>query len=292
MLNQIKPMRKLLIFALSFAVFTTSFSQVHVGLFGGVGHYQGDLTDGAFVGKLTRGAVGVTVGYELSSRVTLRGGLTFAQIAGNDRYNSKDYLRARNFSFESNILEASLVGEFYTFNFENKRWSPYVFGGLAVYRFNPYVLTTNDEKIYLRPLSTEGQGLSQYPDSKPYSMVQLALPFGGGIKYAISDRVRIGAEIGLRKLFTDHLDDVSGNYADENDLRQERGDLAAALAYRADELPGGDPTYPTKGAQRGSAAQKDWYYLSGITLSFRLGDGGMFGGNGKRSGYGCPKVPR
>jgi hypothetical protein len=245
------------------------------------------------VGKLTRPAIGITGSYELSSRFMLRGGFTYAQLAGSDRYISKEYLKLRNLGFESDLVEVSLLGEFYTFDMDSRRWSPYVFGGLAVYHYNPYVLTTENEKVFLKPLSTEGQGLPQYPEQKPYSLTQFALPFGGGIKYALSDRVRIGAEIGIRKLFTDYLDDVSTNYADENDLIAERGEIAAALAYRGDEVPGGNPVYPLKGEQRGSAQQKDLYYLTGLTVSFRLGDGGLGGGGGgRRKGYGCPKVPQ
>jgi opacity protein-like surface antigen len=285
-------MRKLLFVSLFCFSCYLSFSQVHIGVFGGIGNYEGDLINSVYVGKLTRVAVGVTGEYELSNKLSLRAGFTFAQIAGDDQYNSKEYLKLRNINFESNIAEFSLVAQYYTFGFDNRRWSPYVFGGLAVYHFNPYILTTNDEKIFLKPLSTEGQGLAAYPESKPYSLTQLALPFGAGVKYALNDNIRIGAEIGLRKLFTDYLDDISTNYVDENDLRAERGDLAVQVAYRGDEVAGGNPNYPAKGAQRGGVDQKDWYYLTGLTVSFRLGNGGggLFGGGGKGK-YGCPKVP-
>jgi hypothetical protein len=290
-LKQIPLMRKYLFAGALIFIFTFSNAQVHLGLFGGIGNYQGDLINSAYVGKLTRVAAGITGEYEINSHLSLRAGLSFAQVAGDDEFNTKDYLKLRNLSFESNIVELSLVAQYYTFSFDNKRWSPYVFGGIAVYHFNPYILTVDDEKIFLRPLSTEGQGLTGY-DTKPYSLTQFALPFGLGAKYAINDNIRIGAEVGLRKLFTDYLDDVSTNYADENDLRTQRGDLSVTLAYRGDEVPGGNPAYPLKGAQRGGADQKDWYYLTGLTLSFRLGEGGggLFGGG--KGKYGCPKVPR
>jgi hypothetical protein len=289
-LKQTALMRKFLVAGFLFLSFLSN-AQVHLGLFGGIANYQGDLINSAYVGKLTRVAAGITGEYEVSSHLSLRAGFTFAQIAGDDEFNTKDYLKLRNLSFESNIVELSLVAQYYTFSFDNKRWSPYVFGGLAVYHFNPYILTVDDEKIFLPPLSTEGQGLSGY-DNKRYSLTQFALPFGFGAKYAINDNIRIGAEFGLRKLFTDYLDDVSTNYADENDLRTQRGDLSANLAYRGDEVAGGNPAYPAKGAQRGGAEQKDWYYLTGLTLSFRLGNGGsgLFSGGGKGK-YGCPKVP-
>lgn len=284
-------MRKLSFVCVFLSISIFSFAQFHLGVFGGIGNYQGDLINSAYVGKLTRVAVGLTGEYELSSKLSLRGGFTFAQIAGDDQYNTKDYLKLRNINFESNITELSLMAQYYTFGFENRRWSPYVFGGVAVYHFNPYILTTDDEKIFLKPLSTEGQGMTGYPESKPYSLTQFALPFGAGVKFALSDNVRIGAEVGLRKLFTDHLDDISTNYVDENDLRTQRGDLAVQVAYRGDEIPGGNPSYPAKGAQRGGVDQKDWYYLTGLTLSFRLGSGGggLFGGG--KGKYGCPKVP-
>lgn len=291
--RQITGMRNLIILSFLF-LSTVSYSQVRVGVFGGIGNYQGDLINNMYVGKLTRPAVGITGSYDVTDRLTLRAGFTYAQVAGNDRYNTRGDLRLRNISFESDILELSLVGEFYTFRFENKRWSPYVFGGIAAYHFNPYILTTDDEKIFLKPLSTEGQGLEGY-QNKPYSLTQFALPFGAGIKFDITENVRMGAEVGLRKLFTDYLDDISTNYADQNDLITQRGELAAAVAYRGDEVAGGNPNYPAKGAQRGSEAYKDWYYLTGLTLSFQLGNGPLFNkgsGNRKiRSGFGCPKVP-
>ena len=87
------------------------------------------------------------------------------------------------------------------------------------------------------------------------------------------------------------MDDVSTNYADPADLLRERGQLSLDLSYRGDEVPGGNPAYPDKGAQRGGSDYKDWYYLTGLNISFRLGGGGGgYGGTYKngRKGYGCP----
>jgi hypothetical protein len=36
-------------------------------------------------------------------------------------------------------------------------------------------------KTYLKPLSTEGQGLTAYPDRKPYNLYQAALTYAAGI---------------------------------------------------------------------------------------------------------------
>src|SRR5690606_15533698 len=99
-------------------------------------------------------------------------------------------------------------------------------------------------KIFLRDLGTEGQGLPQYPDKKMYNLVQIAVPFGGGIRLRLSDNVHISYEIGLRKLFTDYIDDVSTTYADEAILASRRGQRAVGIAFRGDELKDLQLDYP------------------------------------------------
>ncbi len=273
----------LLLLALSFS----SYSQLQLGVFGGIANYQGDLVDGIY--KSSKGAFGFTAGYQLTSRINLRAGITFAKIAGADSLTKQQDLRLRNLNFQSPLNEFSIVGEFNTFDMNYKRWSPYVFAGLALYHFNPYTFDASGNKVFLQPLGTEGQGLPGY-SSKPYSLTQIALPFGGGIKYNISDNVRIALEVGLRKTFTDYLDDVSGNYADPNDLLTNRGQKSYDLSYRGDELIGGNANYPSKGETRGSPKYKDYYYFSGLHLNFILPEGNGGGKAGRKSGYGCPTV--
>jgi opacity protein-like surface antigen len=274
-----------------------AFSQkIHVGVFGGLSAYEGDLVDKIFPKKVTNGVIGVTVNYELMDQFIIRGGFNYSIVGGADRFSKNDSLRARNLAFETKITEFSLVGEYYFFNLYDQKFSPYLFAGLAVYHFNPYAYNGNKEKIFLQPLSTEGEGLSQYPDRKPYALTQPAIPLGGGVKYAITDNLRIGLELGMRKLFTDYLDDVSKTYVDPNDLLAAKGQLAVDMSYRGDELPGGNPSYPSKGAQRGGANHKDWYYFLGLHLTYRLGSGEGGGGSSympgrKNKRYGCPRVP-
>jgi opacity protein-like surface antigen len=283
-------MRKLFFLSVLIGCSFFSFSQWQAGVFGGITTYRGDLNSKSlFQKQLLKPAIGAVVRYEWNERVNLRAGLTYAKVAGDDKYNQKENLRIRNLNFESSIIELSAMGEFHTFDLSMKRWSPYVFAGLAIYHFDPYTYDTANQKVRLHPLTTEGQGLPQY--GKRYALTQVALPFGAGLKFNLTNRMILGAEIGLRKLFTDYLDDVSTNYADAADLLAARGQQAVDLAYRSDELPGGNPTYPEKGAQRGGGQQKDWYYFTGLHLSFRLGAGGFTGNGGKRSKLDCPKVP-
>jgi hypothetical protein len=279
--------------------FITSFAlaqRVHLGVFGGLSAYNGDLTDKIYPKKVTNGAIGVTVNYEIADQFMLRGGFTYSIIGGADRFNNDTALVKRNLAFETRIHEFSVVGEYYLFNLNERSYSPYAFAGLAVFHFDPYAFDANHQKVFLKTLSTEGEGLPGYPDRKPYGLTQFAIPFGGGIKFAVTENIRIGIEIGMRKLFTDYLDDVSKNYIDPNDLLAAKGQEAVDMSYRGDELPGGDPNYPGKIVQRGNPKSKDFYYFTGIHLTFRLGGengGGSYyrGGGGRKSRYGCPANP-
>jgi opacity protein-like surface antigen len=231
----------------------------HLGVFGGLAAYNGDLTDKIFPKKVTNGAIGITGNYELTDNIMLRAGYTYSIVGGADRFSEDPELRARNLAFETALSEFTLVGEYYLLNLYENRFSPYAFAGLAVYHFNPYAYNGNTQKIFLKPLSTEGQGLPGYPEKTPYSLTQMAIPFGGGVKFAVTDNLHLGLEVGFRKLFTDYFDDVSTTYADPNDLLVGRGQLAVDMSYRGDDV--GNPVYPAKGAGRGGPDYNDTYYL-------------------------------
>ncbi len=115
-----------------------SAQRFHVGVFGGLSAYNGDLTDKYFPKKVTNGAVGITGNYELTDQVMLRGGFTYTVVGAADRYSNKPDLVMRNLNFETSITELSVVGEYYFYNLYDRRYSPYAFAGLAVYHFNPY----------------------------------------------------------------------------------------------------------------------------------------------------------
>ena len=274
-------------------VFFVPAQRVFIGVAGGLSNYNGDLLDKLYHNKLTNGFIGLTVHYELQDQILIRGSYNFARVNGSDIYSEKEELRMRNLHFESAISEFSIVGEYYLFNLYERKFSPYGFVGLGIFHFNPYAYDSAENKVYLKPLSTEGQGI--YPDKKPYSLWQPTIPFGGGVKFAISENLRIGFEIGIRKTFTDYLDDVSTSYPDQNDLLAARGQTAVDFSYRSDEVPGGDAAFPTKATQRGGAEQKDMYYFTGINIMFRpsFGGGGSSRnrGFGKKGKYGCPTVP-
>lgn len=267
---------------------------LHIGIAAGLSNYQGDLIDKYYDFRQTDAHFGIIANYELADQLMIRGGFTYAKVSGHDRFSKKDVLRMRNLSFESKIKELSLTGEFYINNLYYRRYSPYLFGGIALFHFNPYTFDSAGSKVFLKPLSTEGQGIPGYRQ-KPYSLLQVSFPFGAGIKYALTDNIRIGAELGFRKTFTDYLDDVSTSYADPNDLLNARGPLSVSLSYRGDEVSDGNPAYPAKGEQRGGEQFKDLYYFTGLNITFRIGgkktstENGLF--RSRKQKESCPPVP-
>jgi hypothetical protein len=123
-----------------------------------------------------------------------------------------------------------------------------VFGGVALFHFDPYAYDTTGRKVFLRGLSTEGEGLAAYPGRKEYSLWQVSIPFGGGIKFRISDRVVLAYEIGDEEdCLRIYLDDVSKELCQSGRTDwQLKGSEAVEMAYRGNELKDG-PAYPAAG---------------------------------------------
>jgi Domain of unknown function (DUF6089) len=265
-------------------VSATQAQKFHVTAFGGFANYQGDLKNKKFTLDGAYPAFGAGLLYEITEKIYARANVTFGKVSGDDKKNAKNTVR--NLSFSSPVTDIHLGLEYHFFSLYSRAITPYAFAGVSNFSFNPSAKDSAGNKVFLQPLSTEGQGF--YQDRKPYKLNQFAFAFGGGLKFAFSDNFRIGVEVGLRKTSTDYLDDVSTTFVDENLLLTNRGPKAVELAFRGDELKSG-LTYPSDGAQRGGEKYKDWYYFGGINLAVRLhGSGNGTGRGGGKYKTGCP----
>jgi hypothetical protein len=182
-------------------------------------------------------------------------------------------MQQRNLSFNSNVWELALQGDFNFFRFmpgeSGYNFTPYITFGVGVFNYDPFAML-QDQKYFLRPLNTEGQGSPLYPDRKPYGSMAFSIPFGVGVKYCINERINIGFEIVHRITGTDYLDDVSKTYVDPSVFPPlPNGDPSPAflLHDRSYELgtPIGKP-----GIQRGIATQKDQFATAIFYVSFNL----------------------
>jgi hypothetical protein len=265
--------------------------------------------------KSTRPNVGITYTYRYAPRISYRASLSWGRITGDDSKsaspNEAENLGRykRNLSFRNDIKELSLVG--IVDLYENRQtyrrrpdFVPYGFAGVAVFHHNPKAYYVNGSHpgispaddiptgwYELQPLGTEGQHVGgDYPD--PYKRVQIAIPFGFGVRYKLDRYWDLSFEVGWRKTFTDYLDDASSAFANKGDLLSSNNSspnkkASAIFSDRSSEsnsfpsLLRPDPNtgvpysrldgFGTPANQRrGDKTDKDWYIVSGLNINYIL----------------------
>ncbi len=196
-------------------------SEIGGGL--GIFNYTGDLVR---TYDLTTSKPAATVFYRsnISKVISFRTSLTGGQLAGSDKNDPLDaFAVKRAASFDLFLLELSGVFEYHFLDWRDDkrklRFTPYLFAGAALF------------------------GIAGTPSKKAeYSNVQMAIPFGGGMKYVLNPKYYISFEIGIRKTFFDYLDNISA----------------------------GDPSF--KNYQYGNPNDNDNYFFTGITLTYTFYD--------------------
>lgn len=228
------------------------------------------------------------IGLTLSAGfVTLEGADSIIKDKGGAEVARKN----RNLSVSTPIKEATLTAEIYPsvlFEEDDKdlwhKFRPYGIVGVGVFHYNPrgeYTAPDGSTKMVdLQPLRTEGQGMPQYPGRKEYSLTQINIPYGVGIRYYFSDVVSASFELVNRKTFTDYIDDISKDYISDTDFDSFFGagsataTIAKQMANKAQQVSPGVriPAY-NAGDKRGTGRRNDSYYSGVIKLSIRLGRG-------------------
>jgi hypothetical protein len=255
--------------------------QGEVGIGVGVGHYFGDLNP-SFAVNRPKIAAGVFFRKQVTNYIGIRLSGDYAMLGYSDIYSSNPVQVMRNLSFNSNVWEVSISGDFNFFRFqpgfEGFNFTPYMGLGIGVFSFDPYAYL-GGEKYLLRTLGTEGQGSALYPALQPYNPLAICIPFTFGAKYALNERTNVFGEVCYRMTNTDYLDDVSGFYAPDAfpplpDGSPSPGFLLQDRSYETGNSIG------IKGRQRGNSLQKDAYATIKVGISFNL------------SSYRCPSPPR
>lgn len=204
--------------------------------------------------SLTPAKYNINVGLEhfLTNRISARADVTWFQLSGSDKGMAGR--EARNLSFVSNNIEGNLSA---TVNllpngrrfYQRQVVNFYGFVGVGFVYINPKT-EYNGQMVALQPLQTEGV---------KYSKFQPVIPFGGGAKLKMGPFFNLAIEGGMRKTFTDYLDDVSSRgYPDPATLSS---DMARDLSNRS---PGKTVTI------RGVPSTKDWYFLLNVKIQYYL----------------------
>ena len=299
-MKRIVPIVRAIVFALILFSSFKSFSQsitagngrVEVGLGLGPLFFLGDLGGSYGIGrtfvkdvdfpmtKLCKGIfVSITPNEWLAFRVAVNQGV----LEGDDKQapnkgGDERFRLWRNLNFRSNLIEGYVAAEFYPSVFIEQydglfgKLRPYGVIGAGVYHFNPKTKDDNGNWVALQPLHTEGEGFAEYPDRKAYSLTQMEIPIGFGVKFYVKENMFIGAEVLHRKLFTDYVDDVSTTYIDpllfNKYLSSDKAAEARSLYYRGDKVVQGRT--PAIDEQRGDPKQNDAFFSTIIRMGWRL----------------------
>ena len=286
---------------------------IEAGFTLGGSNYFGDLSKTVAIGE-THLMGGLICRFQYNDFLTLRGNAVYGAISGDDKnfkddiaFTHTDAADApieitrgqRNLNFRSDILEFSAIGEWNLLGYEEstrtRPYTPFLFAGIGVYKFNPktqffYMDGVRDatgalihnaqlqqfdgQWIELQTLSTEGQETTKFNDRKRYNLTQVSIPLGVGFKQQVDDYWAYGIEFGVRKTFTDYLDDVSIDYLDDQIVGGANGYLAAAMKDRSSELTNPNTGLPYErfymGNPRGSMKGSDYYMFLNFTLTRKI----------------------
>ncbi len=266
--------RIFIIIAVFFCSSMLTAQNTEMGIFAGGSYYIGDLNQNGHFSQQDYVFGGIYRNNFKNERISLRVHFLYGRVKASDFESGLEIQVKRNLSFRSTIIEIGPIIEVNFFPYKlgqadtelAKFGTPYFFGGITYMRMNPSA-EYEGEWIELQPLGTEGQETAQNSKNR-YSLSQMTIPFGFGMKMNISPRLSFSLEYGMRKTFTDYLDDVSGLYPDQTLLAQQSGTLSAELSDRSTNPEGlNNSNY---GIQRGNPYNKDWYSFSGIILTFKL----------------------
>lgn len=258
-------MKKLIIIALILFAGTGVKAQLEIGLFGGTSFYMGDLNPSIpFLQPDI--AYGALARYNLSSRWAAKLNFYQGTIHGDD--NVSNFWPDRDLTFKSRISELAGTMEFHFLPYFNgsmrSYWTPYLFVGVAMVNFKP-----QQDDADLRDYGTEGQNNPQYlipPETErpEYSYFAFSMPFGMGVKYSFSKKIAASLEWGMRKTFTDYLDDTSTTYYTSASIETPGTDAYDALIYS-------DPNLSHEpNMQRGNSKTNDWYSFAGLTITYNI----------------------
>ncbi|MFM8433218.1 MAG: DUF6089 family protein [Bacteroidota bacterium] len=259
----------------------------------GISNFLGELGGANQIGtnyfrdlewSMTRFALSAGMRYKLSNYFALNSHLTYGRVSGDDKLTTEKFRSYRNLNFFSNIYEFNVnfegafqqeqIGHRYRLRKVRgaRGYELYTYGfvGLGVFYYDPRT-EYNGSVVRLKPLGTEGQGLVS--TRQGYKNIGICIPVGIGFKYTIDRYWGVGLELGIRKTFTDYIDDVSTTYFDFANY-PEADNLAPVLADRSD---GSEPYITAAGQQRGDPRDKDSYMFAIFSVNYKLksGRGGL-----------------
>ncbi len=198
-------MRKIGLVLIAVILTVSGFAQktADIGMWGGSSTYLGDIREAPPLQTFNLN-IGAYFRYNFNPRVALR--IMFL----NGGFAADGFVEDEPFDFKKNVQDLSFMVEInylkYVLGNRKTPFTPYIFGGFGMMYF-PYTLTIVDMQRLANINSAhplvEGGALVEE------AVVAPAIPFGFGLKYSFGERVGIGVEYQMRKLFSDKLDNLN-----------------------------------------------------------------------------------
>ena len=255
--------------------FTTKAQQfkpnTEIGILLGGSYYLGDLNTTHFNQSLA--TAGLVIRRNIDQRFVYKAEAMYINLKSDERKSKDTIANNRSLHFRSPVYEISGQLEFNFLPYQPGNtlytWTPFIYTGVSLFHFNPQAEYTDGEWIELQELGTEGQGTQTFKDRNKYSLIQFAIPMGGGVKIAVNESFNIILEYGARKTFTDYLDDVSTTYPGDGEKTTAGSNYPVDMDDLAIYFSDPEKTH-TMEEGRGNPNKKDWYSFLGVTLSFKL----------------------
>ncbi len=192
-------MKKILLLSVTIIMVVSGKAQrtADIGIWGGTSTYFGDIDGSKTFGKFNPN-FGAYYRYNFNSRVAMRAML----LMGN--FSAEGNIENVATGFSKTVQDLSVQAEInylkYVLGGKNTPFTSYVTFGLGVayfgYQLNPAFIAS------FNPDHNKGNA------AVDESVVTATLPFGIGFKYTIGQRLGIGIEYQMRKLFSDKLDNL------------------------------------------------------------------------------------
>lgn len=213
-------------------------AQIHeIGISLGASNYVGDLVPTYSLNNHRPAGSGF-YRYNLNYFSSLRANLMVGKLVGSDDKPYDVFASRRNRGEFSNwINELSVLYEYSFLDYKNPdkdivRWTPYFVAGIGVMLQHGYDKYNKGEAPVIAYASAR--------KTAEFKNYQPVIPLGIGIKYMLHPMWTVGIEWMARKTFFDYLDNT--------------GDIK--------------PDFETKNYQFGNVKHNDWYFTTGLTLSY------------------------
>ena len=220
-----------LFFSIIYALPSRSQTVLEAGPILGISWYNGDLNPQQQFYQV-HPSVGILMRYIVNDRIAYRASVSYARISGS--YPANNVILPQTidaaYGFSRNIGDIAAMLEWNLFSFDHPFKKETV--------FTPYVTIGIGSLFYKRYLHESGN-FSEKP------LFVLSLPFGAGVKWKVTDGIKLGLEWTFRKTFVDDLDIVGTN----NSV---------------------NPSNPYGFNQSSRTHNNDWISVVGVTASFSI----------------------